>query len=313
MDNSVKASILCLLILGILLTVILVPLSFSYVEYYEYGLVREKATGTVEIDNVYSRGRYSLGVTKGFLKYQADAHYEKLEELSVFSSGGGNESIGLEFKIDVDFTFLLKKDEIGELHKEIASSYRSVIVSRAIDGIKNEAIFVSFNEYFQERNEVEARFRDAVQKRWDIHPSVHCNLDQFHLGRVRIPESVADKQLDSRIQNERNDREASLQKAALEREHTAVEVNSIYLEQDNTLRTARAEASLLTAKARAEAKHVTTMAEINGTKLLFEAVGIRDQDQMTSVTYIRTLANRDSLEMDVSYLTPDSVIRTRVA
>jgi hypothetical protein len=313
MDPKVKISLICLLIVGILLTVILVPLAFSYLEYYEYGLVRDKTSGTVESGQVYTRGRYMLGVTKGFLTYQADAHHERLEDLTVFSSGDNTETVGLVFTIDVDFTFFLKQEEISDLHKDLASSYRSVIVSRATDAIKNEAIYIPFNDYFQERRLVEKRFRDAVQKRWETQPSVHCTLDQFHMGGISIPESVANKQLESRVQSESNDKEAFLQRAQIEREQTAVEANSIMLESDNVLRTANAEASLLTSRANSTAKQMITEAQFNGTKTLLQAAGIRDEDDMTSLMYIRTLANRASLDMEVSYLTPESVVRTRAA
>jgi hypothetical protein len=124
MDSKTKASctICSVVTLGLFLAVILVPLSFSYVNYYEYGLAKTKATGRVDTSKVYSRGRYALGVTKGFLKYQADAHHENFDELSVFSAGESNSSIGLAFKVDVDFTFLLKEDEVGFVHQELASS-----------------------------------------------------------------------------------------------------------------------------------------------------------------------------------------------
>jgi hypothetical protein len=160
---------------------------------------------------------------------------------------------------------------------------------------------------------VEQRFREAVQSRWDNNPSVRCNLDQLHLGRIRIPDTVAEKQLDSRIQNELNDRESFLQQAQLERETTAVQVNSILLEKDNILRTAQAEASLLRTKAKADASLLTAEAQINGTGLLFKAAGIQDQKQMTAFTYICTLTNRDEIGMDVSYLTSDSVLGTKAA
>ena len=313
MEPRFRNSVICLLIVGILLTVILVPLSFSYVEYYEYGLIKDKNTGTVENGQVYSRGRYMTGVTKGFLKYQADAHHERLDDLSVFSSGDNPETVGLVFKIDFDLTFFLKKAEIGDLHKDLASSYRNVIVSRATEAIKNEAIHISFNEYFQERRRVEQRFRDAIQVRWDTPPSLHCTLDLFHMGGISIPESVADIQLDSRVQSESNSKEEFLQKAQIEREQTAVAVNSIMLESDNVLRTAAAEAGLLTSRANSTAKQMIAEAQINGTKMLITAAGISDEDKMTSLIYIRTLANRASLEMDVSYLTPESVMRTRAA
>jgi hypothetical protein len=216
---------------------------------------------------------------------------------------------GLHFLVDVDFTFFLKQDEIGLLHKELASQYQSIISSRAKDAIKNEAIFVTFTEYFQNRTQVEKRFRDAVQLRWDAFPSLHCTLDQFHLGRIQIPESVAVKQLESRVQNERNDREQFLQEAQLEREYTQVQVNAINLERNKVLRTAQAEASLIRSKANAEADRIK--AQINGTVMLVEASGIVTQDHITAFSYIRTLRNRDKVDIDVSYLTPDNILRTR--
>ena len=109
--------------------------------------------------------------------------------MSVFSAGGSNESIGLAFLVDIDYTYFLIEEEIGALHKELASNYNNIIASRAREAIKNEAIFVTFTEYFQNRTDVEERFRQAVDKRWRDPPSLHCELDQFHLGRIQIPES----------------------------------------------------------------------------------------------------------------------------
>jgi len=122
-----------------------------------------------------------VGPDTKFLKYQADAHHESLDELAVFSAGTGNESIGLEFRLDIDFTFLLVKEEIGQLHKELATSYEDIITSRAKDAIKNEAANVEFSAYFQNRTRVETRFREAVQRRWNANPPLHCTLDQFHV------------------------------------------------------------------------------------------------------------------------------------
>lgn len=302
----------CCGITGLLLILILVPLSFSYIEYYEYGIIMRSSTGSVNSDRVYGRGRYNIGPDRQFLKYQADAHHISFVDLSVFSTGGGNESIGLEFKVDVDFTFTLIKDEIGQLHKELASSYEIIISSRAKDAIKNEAASVNTTDYFQNRKSVETRFRNAIQARWDVKPALHCTLDQFHLGRIKIPDSVAEKQLQSRIQNERNEMEASLQKAAIERELTAVDVNTIYLKKEKLLRTANAEASLLRANAQANVARIVQEAQINGTQLLFAAADITNQEQMTAFTYIRTLMNRKDVALDISYLSADNILRTTV-
>jgi regulator of protease activity HflC (stomatin/prohibitin superfamily) len=251
-----------------------------------------------------------LGPDKKFLIYQADAHHEHFDSLSVFSAGQGNESIGLAFELDVDLTFLLIREEIGLLHKELSSSYKEIIIARAKDAIKNKAINVTFTEYFQDRKNVERIFRDAVQSRWNEDPPLHCTLDQFHLGRINIPDTVAQKQLQTRIQNERNQMEEFLQKAQIERERTAVEVNALVLKKDKLLASAKAEADLLRANANAEANRIIQEAKINGTALLFSAAGISSQEEMMAFTYIRTLKNRKNLDLDISYLSSDNVLRT---
>lgn len=311
MDESMLKCGFCLGITVLLLILILVPLSFSYVDYYDYGLIQRKSTGSVDTSQVYSNGRYNLGPDRRFIKYQADAHIESFEALGVFSATTSNVSTGLAFKVDVDFTFFLIEEEIGEVHQEQASNYRSVILSRAEEAMKNIAAKeVTFTEFFQNRKQVEALFRSAVEERWSSPPKLHCKMDQFHLGRIRIPESVATKQLESKVQNERNGREQFLQEAQIEREMTAVQVNQIDLKTTKELRTARAKASLVRTKATAEAQLLKAQAEINGTRMLLEAAGIETQDHKTAFTYIKTLRDRQVLDMDVSYLSEDSVVRT---
>lgn len=300
--------------LALLLIIILVPASVGYIDYYEYGLNQFKITRSVDTERVYSPGRYFIGLGHGFIKYQRDAHLVILDGLSVFSAGTNDESIGLEFKVDVGFTFLLIEEEIGALHKELAKNYQSIIESRAKDAIKNEAVSVTFTEYFKNRKEIEARFKQAIKKRWTDPPKLHCTIDQFHLGRIQIPESVAIKQLEAQIQNERNGKESFDQQAQLEREQTAVEVNVIDLETQLVLRKANAEANLLRAKAQSEAERIQALANINGTRVLLESAGINNEEQLSAFTYIRTLKNRrKDLSMHVSYLSPDNVLRTTQA
>jgi len=311
MTEGAIGGLFCLGLVGIVLLVILLPLSFSYIDYYDYGLVQRKSTGSVDTTEVYSSGRYVIGPDKRFVKYQADAHLVSFESLGVFSAAQSNVSIGLAFKVDVDFTFFLIKDEIGDVHKEQASNYQSVIRSRAEEAIKNcAAEKVTFAEFFQSRKKVEALFRSAVEERWESPPKLHCRLDQFHLGRIRIPQSVATKQLEARVQNEKNDQEEFFQQAQIERELTTVEVNKIDLDTVKELRTAEAMASLVRTRALAEAQLLKAQAQINGTKLLLEAAGIETQDHKTAFTYIRTLREREQLNVDVSYLNADSVVRT---
>lgn len=292
--------------------IIVLIMSFSYLDYYEYGLYQRKSTGKVSSDKVYGRGRYLIGPDSTFLTYQADAHVEKLDDVSVFSNAGGEESVGLEFILDVDLTYFLKQDQIGQLYRELGRSYSTVVLARARDAIKNTAAAsVTFTEFFQDRLVVEEKFRDAVQKRWDEAPALHCTLDQFHLGRIQIPESVAQKQLESRLQLERNDKESFLQQATIERQKTSVEVNTIRLQKEILLKTSEAEANLVTAKAKVEAEEIKATATNEGTLNLTKAAGIITQEHVTAFTYIRTLQNHKDVTMDIHYLSDENIMKTR--
>jgi hypothetical protein len=44
-----------------LLLVIILPLSFSYLDFYDYGFLRRRTTGRVNLDRVYEGGRYFVG------------------------------------------------------------------------------------------------------------------------------------------------------------------------------------------------------------------------------------------------------------
>lgn len=294
-----------------LLLVILLPLSFSYLNYWEYGLLQHKITGNVNIDRIYPQGRYFVGPTNKFLTYQADAHMLKLDDLEVFSDGG-TDSVGLSFFIDVDLTYFLKQEEVGQLHQDLAKTYQTVVLSRTNDAIKNSATTVKLKEYFQNRKEIEEKFKVAIQKRWNDKPTLHMTLDQFHLGRIQIPDAVAEKQLTAKIQIETNKKEEFLQKARIEREITSVQVNTIALEKVKLLKEARAEASLVTANAIAEAEKIKSAAINAGTKDLLLALDISSQEHSTAYTYIRTLQNRrsDGTRMKVSYLGDENIVKT---
>lgn len=298
------------IVIGLVIA-ILITLSFSYVEFYEYGLVQRRSTGSVNIEKVYPGGRYFIGPDHKFLTYPADTEFVHIEAMPVFSASTGNSetSIGLDFFLDIDFTYSIIEEETGSLHKELAMSYKNVVLSRVKDALKNDAINIGFSQFFEERMAVERRLRKAVEVRMDEEPKTHVRIDQFHLGRILIPETVAKKQLEAQIQNERNGKENYLQEAEVERQKTTVQVNKISLEMINLLATTNAEAGLIRAKAVTRANEIKNQAQLNGTKALVDTTGIDTQEHKTAFTYLRNLMNRGNLDIDVSYLSSDSIVK----
>merc|ERR1712154_500865 len=150
----------------------------------------------------------------------------------------------------------------------------------------------------------------GVQTRWDQEPSVHATLDQFHLGRILIPDVVADKQMGAKIQIETNKKEGFLQQATVEREITAVQVDSINLEKDKLLRETTASADLLRANAFANATEIQNNALNEGTKDLLTSLGIETQEYAVAFSYLRTLQNGDINSIRISYLADQNLVKT---
>jgi hypothetical protein len=71
-------------------------------------------------------GRYWHGPDNMMQTYQKDLHFAEFKELPVFSSTDG-ESIGLEFKLDIFFTYSIIPEELVDLHKEFKFTYRAVV------------------------------------------------------------------------------------------------------------------------------------------------------------------------------------------
>jgi hypothetical protein len=60
---------LCVGVFFLLFIIIIIPISFSYIDYYDYGLQQRKSTGRVNTDKVYGSGRYFHGPDMRFVKY----------------------------------------------------------------------------------------------------------------------------------------------------------------------------------------------------------------------------------------------------
>lgn len=277
--------------LGLLIMLIVLPMAFSGCEYYEYCIKVRKSTGKVFTEEIYGPGHHMIGPDYGFKKFKATGHPVHFRNLAVFSQGDGSTSVGLEFKINIFFEYVIIKEQLPLLHDTLEKRYAGVVESRAIDGIKNVAANVAFSDYFQNRESVERVLRDALQLR--LRP-LHVELlpETFALGRVQIPEEVREKQLETKVQNERNQKELYLQQAQVERDITNYEVNKVLIQGNETERFALAEAALLRTEASASAAAIKRDAQTAGLKALYTETGLAAQKHKMGLDYLRTVTSK---------------------
>merc|ERR1711988_162753 len=149
--------LICLLLTGCLLILILVPMSFTKIEYYEAGLRAQKSTGRVDLDKVYYPGNYMIGPDFTFKTYPGSLQTFN-QKVSVFTKSGGD-AAGTTISLDVSFQYRIRASEIGKLYKKVARAWEPLVVTYALDAIKNTAPNYAVDQYLTIRPTIEAAFQ----------------------------------------------------------------------------------------------------------------------------------------------------------
>jgi regulator of protease activity HflC (stomatin/prohibitin superfamily) len=254
------------LFVSLILLLVLLPLSFSYVEYDEYALKKHTVENTVETDSTYDVGRYYWGVDRTALPFSR--HFQKVTEtFSIFPTNG------LEFDVDVVFWYRIQKENLGQLYKAFGTSFDSQVRNRANAKIKNVAPTFALDDYITNRPLITTTLHAGLVP--DLN-NIYMDLpaDKFYLANVEIPAEVKQKDLDAAVQSQRNIEEQNHQLAALVRKETDKLVEEVAAEIDLIGLTATAQADALKQEAEAVAEKTESAADGLGLKNLFLQVNV---------------------------------------
>ena len=273
-----------LLFVGSLLVVILMPLSFSKVEYYEGCLNTQRSTGKVDRDKIWKTGNHLTGPDYMFRCFPISAQNFN-QQLSVWSRSSATDA-GSALTLDISFQYQLMPEKLGELYSLVTLDYDSIITSNAIDAIKNTGPLFGIDQYLTQRAVVEATFSKNVSI---AIADVFAEVVALELRDVRVESEYAAARLAAAIQEESNAKEDYIQQATLVREQTEVEV----VEIENDARTveagAEAQSLVIVASAEYEARKLVEDARNQGYKQMFDALGLTSEAHKASMDYLVTL------------------------
>ncbi|KAK6165892.1 hypothetical protein SNE40_022710 [Patella caerulea] len=307
---------------GLLLVVILVPMSFVGLEYYEMGFKRQKSTGTVDTDKVYEGGKHFIGPDYEFKVFRSDAHFVTLTDVSVFTLDK------LEVDLDISFQYFLRPDQLSLLHSQYDIYYKNIMKTSATDAFKGQAPNYSTRQYISERNTVEEAMFKAVRERLGgkccakdcsehkyacppgCKPIASCNLEDkglfvdvkyFQLKSVNIPGDVEERFLKALTLREEADKEHLLQEAQVVRKNTEAEVQRRKNQAIEISQNATAQSQLLEAISQANYTATIEKARSSGLKQLYTTLGITDQNIKNSFDYLRTLQGLENVHLTVDF------------
>lgn len=301
----------------------LIAASFADVQYYEYGFIKSRTTGSVDTDVVYTSGRHFVGPDKVFKTFQSTAHLITLENILIFSRDK------LEIGITVDLQYFLNKEDLPDLHDEYDLFYKEIFKQTAKDTVKGTVTSYSTREFFEKRQEVEQEIFLALRRRFSgvcceplcndkdfpcvpgcKKPRSTCTkadkglfstVKYFVFGRVEIPSDVSGRFQLTLIRQLETEKETFVQDEAVVRKKTDQKVRLIENEAEEVRRNASAKASFITATAETDAKFLVNSAHRDGLRDLYTSLGITDEKHKASISYIRTLTESKAVRMNVGF------------
>lgn len=285
--------------IGVLLMVILVPLSFGYIDYYEMGLRKGRVNSKVSVFPVYSYGRYLVGPSYVFQKYPSIVQTIYQPNVSCVSTDK------LETDIEITIGYQINPVYLGELQVEFNTRYNTVVQSRAISALKNAAAQFTTEQFFTNRSYVSETLHKAIRK--DLETNLYVRVPYFYMGLLSVPALVAKKQSQTAVQNQINLQQVYENQAALIRKDTTTLANSLENNATVISETGKTEANSIVSQAKSQAFQYVELIRSQALADMFKTLCIKDAQTMSKLDYILTLIQSPNVNLHVGY---DTLFRT---
>lgn len=288
----------CILTVASLVTIIVVSLCFSGLEYNEVGLQYQRSTSKVNREQVHHAGQHFVGPDYSFRRFEISVQRMRLKDMSAWTRNDGDVSAGASIFIDCSILYRLRAQDVGKLYSLVGLHYRTLTRTRVIEAIKNVAPQFTLNDYLQHRDVIEATFSQACAVALD---TVFADLYGFQLLTVTLPDEVMYQKLASATQAETNDRESYLQEVSVIQAQTAYDVQVIQNQADFIRENAKAQARLIESEAEATALQIVEDTRKTGLADLYQGLDITQQKHKAALHYLLTLMQHNATNLFVDF------------
>jgi regulator of protease activity HflC (stomatin/prohibitin superfamily) len=298
-DKRVRPEIWCCLgtVLVVVFLVIL-PLSFQRVTYYEIALSKNRVSGQVSREDVYKSGNHAVGPNTVFVKYPANVQYMYLEDQSIWSKSAG-EAAGTLLALDISLQYQLIPEKLGDLYDKVGMEFDSLTRNLAISSIKNEAVKYTADEYLANRRNIEIEMLNSVKK--VLFNESDSDLIGLQLREVTFPNLYYSKKLAAAVQTQNNNAEEYRKESRIIRGETSELVQ--YIENDAILIRQVADAKSVNIKQTAlnTATKIVQEARSDGLKSIVDEININNHKHLLSLDYILQIEKSNKTNFLVNF------------
>ena len=289
-----KGSIAIYIILasiGLLLMLILVPLSFSYVEWDEMAFKKNVLTNVVDDSQVYLSGRYLWGPTFEALTFPRTFQLIQYRnnDLLIFSGKG------LEFSIEIDVYYKLDPQKLQQIFSNFGTNYHERFKDAIRASLKNSAPLYSVDDYITKREEI-IQFM-FVELNHDLEPfNLSIELHKLLLHRIIFPEIIKNKFLQTAVQVLNNKKSQLEQEVEIILKNTETLIENINANITIVNKSAIAQANTIVVSSEEEAKNIVQKAVGTGINSLMTAIGAITSDTRKDLFSLLTVQDGETLK-----------------
>ena len=292
MENVIGCCV-CIWCLGLVLFIILFPLSVHRLQYDEIGLVKNRFTGEVNREEPYDNGFHVLGVTKKFIRYPSNIQTLSLHDVSAWTLSSDTNEIdngGTNINVDVTFQYYLIFEELGELHEKVGNDYIPLLTKTAVSSIKNDAPNLNADQYLYDRRRIELSFLSKMRQEL---LNMHVNVTTLQLREIEFPERFYTRKMQTSTQLLRNQKEEFIQESKLIEGETERLVKMINNDANVVLNESESRGKAIVEIAKNEAKTTVDNAKNRGLLRLRRLLNITSPLDLIKFDYLIELENSD--------------------
>lgn len=127
---------------------------------FKYGLAKNKITGTVDLENGFTPGRYWIGFWREFIEFpstlntiefsdeQPEEGVQHLQKLLA------RDNQGKQIRLDVSVQYRLMKENLGKIYREMTTLYEDVFISELRDQLSKACNEFSINQVWTDYKSV---------------------------------------------------------------------------------------------------------------------------------------------------------------
>jgi regulator of protease activity HflC (stomatin/prohibitin superfamily) len=271
--------------------VVLIPISFSYVEAGHVGLPENRISGNVdEAGKVYTmtldqNGRYYLGPEKTIQPFDARVQ-QKVFALDVIASNSRG------FKLHVVCFYRIKQSEVGLLFTKFTQNWKTPAQNEVVSTIKSIAPRFDIPDYVTNLSYIRSVMADELSIALNANHLV--TVDQkFLILRADFTGDIDNQYLQTVVQVQTNERQLIQREVDIITQDTETQRQAILANKTLVEATGQANATRIVETARAEANKKQELARTAGFTELFDFFNVTNTT--TKVAYLEWYALKNNL------------------